>query len=189
MGRKFSRVLVHRVTYQIRWPVQERLLLSFRDTRYSTPCSQLPVFRLPEIRLVWVVEIGLEVAEHRRHRIEPVVGPRFAWVILSLTGVLSLQYYDKVFAFTQPTVFGKLAFMFWLLIKGAKPPALDATASSSAAGLAHLERPRPKKYQTPEGAPLNSTACPTRRSYSITEQPRQFFRREKTAFPLHYNRP
>ncbi len=58
----------------------------------------------------------------------------FAWVILSLTGVLSLQYYDKVFAFTQPTVFGKLAFMFWLLIKGAKPPALDATASSSAAG-------------------------------------------------------
>ena len=58
----------------------------------------------------------------------------FAWVILSLTGVLSLQYYDKVFASTQPAVFGKLAFMFWLLIKGAKPPALDATASSSAAG-------------------------------------------------------
>ena len=55
-------------------------------------------------------------------------------MILSLTGVLSLQYYDKVFAFTQPTVFGKLAFMFWLLIKGAKPPALDATASSSADG-------------------------------------------------------
>jgi len=58
----------------------------------------------------------------------------FAWVILSLTGVLSLQYYDKVFTFTQPAVFGELAFMFWLLIKGAKPPALDATATSSAAG-------------------------------------------------------
>jgi len=57
----------------------------------------------------------------------------FAWVVLSLTGVLSLQYYDKVFTFTQPAVFGELAFMFWLLIKGAKPPALDPTASSSAA--------------------------------------------------------
>ncbi len=58
----------------------------------------------------------------------------FAWMILSLTGVLSLQYYDKVFTFTQPAVFGELAFMFWLLIKGAKPPALDPTALSSAAG-------------------------------------------------------
>jgi hypothetical protein len=42
----------------------------------------------------------------------------FAWVILSLTGILSPQYYDKVFTFTQPAVFGELAFMFWLLIKG-----------------------------------------------------------------------
>src|SRR6266853_1557644 len=57
----------------------------------------------------------------------------FAWVILSLTGILSPQYYDNVFTFTQPAVFGELAFMFWLLIKGAKPPALDAAALSSAA--------------------------------------------------------
>ena len=57
----------------------------------------------------------------------------FAWVILSLTGVLSPQNYDNVFTYTQPAVFGELVFMFWLLIKGAKPPALDATASSSAA--------------------------------------------------------
>src|SRR6266853_1200343 len=52
----------------------------------------------------------------------------FAWVILSLTGLLLPQYQDKVDTFTQPAVFGELAFMFWLLIKGAKPPALDATA-------------------------------------------------------------
>jgi len=57
----------------------------------------------------------------------------FAWVLLSLTGVLSAQYYDNVFTYTQPAVFGELAFMFWLVIKGAKPPALDATASSSVA--------------------------------------------------------
>src|SRR5712664_4093981 len=57
----------------------------------------------------------------------------FAWVLLSLTGVLLPQYQDKVDTFTQPAVFGELAFMFWLLIKGARPPALDAAASSSAA--------------------------------------------------------
>src|SRR5712671_831856 len=56
----------------------------------------------------------------------------FAWVILSLTGVLLPQYYDKVFTCTQPAVFGEIAFMLWLVIKGAKPPALDAAALSSA---------------------------------------------------------
>src|SRR6266705_3431799 len=91
MGRQFSRVLVHRVTYQIRWPVRKRLLLSFRDTRYSTPCSQLPVFCLPEIRLVWVVEIGLEVAEHWRHRIEPVVGNRHGLRVAQLRKRLHIE--------------------------------------------------------------------------------------------------
>jgi uncharacterized protein DUF4386 len=58
----------------------------------------------------------------------------FAWVILSLSGVLSPQYYNKVFTYSQPAFFGEVALMFWLLIKGATPPALDATALSSAAG-------------------------------------------------------
>jgi hypothetical protein len=53
-------------------------------------------------------------------------------VILSLTGVLSPQYYDKVFAYSQPAAFGEVAFMLWLLIKGAKPPAPDAAQSSPA---------------------------------------------------------
>jgi hypothetical protein len=30
-------------------------------------------------------------------------------------------------------LFGEIAFMLWLVMKGAKPPALDATASSPAA--------------------------------------------------------
>ncbi len=55
----------------------------------------------------------------------------FAWVILSVTGVLLPQVQDKVFAYSQPAVFGEIAFMLWLVIKGARPPALDATASSS----------------------------------------------------------
>ena len=53
----------------------------------------------------------------------------FAWVILSLTGLLSPQYYDKVFTYSQPAAFGEVAFMLWLVIKGAKPPALDAAAA------------------------------------------------------------
>jgi hypothetical protein len=57
----------------------------------------------------------------------------FAWVILSLTGVVSPQYYDKVYSYSQPAIIGEIAFMLWLLVKGARPPALDATASSSAA--------------------------------------------------------
>jgi len=58
----------------------------------------------------------------------------FAWVILSLTGVLSPQSYGKVYAYTQPAVVGEIVFMLWLFIKGARPPALGATALSSAAG-------------------------------------------------------
>jgi hypothetical protein len=58
----------------------------------------------------------------------------FAWVILSLTGVLLPQYYDKVSTYSQPASFGEVALMLWLVIKGARPPALDPTALSSSAG-------------------------------------------------------
>jgi hypothetical protein len=57
----------------------------------------------------------------------------FAWVILSLTGVLLPQYLDKVDTISQPALFGEVALMLWLVIKGARPPALDAAALSSAA--------------------------------------------------------
>jgi len=57
-----------------------------------------------------------------------------AWVILSLTGLLLPQYQGKVDTYSQPAFFGELAFMLWLVIKGARPPALDATVLSSAAG-------------------------------------------------------
>src|SRR5712692_483336 len=58
----------------------------------------------------------------------------FAWVILSLTGVLLPQVQDKVDTYSQPAIFGEIAFMLWLVIKGARPPALEATALSSAVG-------------------------------------------------------
>lgn len=44
-----------------------------------------------------------------------------AYVSLSLTGILLPAYQDKVFLFSQPALFGEIAIMLWLLIKGAKP--------------------------------------------------------------------
>jgi len=58
----------------------------------------------------------------------------FAYVVISFTGLLLPQYEDKVFNSAFPILLGEMAIMLWLVIKGAKPPALDAAASSPAAG-------------------------------------------------------
>ncbi|WP_353062069.1 DUF4386 domain-containing protein [Tunturibacter psychrotolerans] len=86
---------------------------------------------------LWLLPLALLVYKSR-------LVPRFlgvwlaidglAWVILSLTGILLPRYYDKVFTFAQPASFGEVAFMLWLVIKGAGSPVLDATALSSAVG-------------------------------------------------------
>ncbi|NYF88229.1 DUF4386 domain-containing protein [Tunturiibacter empetritectus] len=55
-----------------------------------------------------------------------------AWIILSLTGILLPRYYDNVFRWAQPAFFGEVAFMLWLVIKGARSPALDAAGFSPA---------------------------------------------------------
>ena len=49
-----------------------------------------------------------------------------AYVVLSLTGLFFPEYQDKVFLFSQPALFGELAIMLWLVIKGARPPELVA---------------------------------------------------------------
>jgi len=46
----------------------------------------------------------------------------FAWVVQSLTGVLLPQYQSRVNTYSQPAVFGEIAFMLWLVIRGARPP-------------------------------------------------------------------
>jgi Domain of unknown function (DUF4386) len=86
---------------------------------------------------LWLLPLALLV--HRSRFLPRFLGvwlaiDGFAWVILSLTGVLLPQYYDKVFTYCQPASFGEVVFMLWLVIKGAKPPELDAAALSSAAG-------------------------------------------------------
>jgi Domain of unknown function (DUF4386) len=57
----------------------------------------------------------------------------FAYVIMSFTGFLLPQCHDTVFLGAQPALFGELALMLWLAIKGARPPALDTAISSAAA--------------------------------------------------------
>jgi hypothetical protein len=86
---------------------------------------------------LWLFPLGLLVYRSR-------FLPRFlgvwlglagvAWVILSLTGILLPEYQDKVDKYLQPAIIGEIVFMLWLLIMGAKPPALDAAATAAAAG-------------------------------------------------------
>jgi hypothetical protein len=86
---------------------------------------------------LWLLPLGLLVY---RSRFLPrflgvwLVINGFAYVILSLTGVLLPQYHGKVFIISQPAFLGELALMLWLVIKGAKPPAPAAAASTSSAG-------------------------------------------------------
>ena len=58
----------------------------------------------------------------------------FAWVVLSLTGILLPQYQNKVDSYSQPAFLGEIAFMLWLVIKGARPPAPAAASARSAPG-------------------------------------------------------
>ena len=58
----------------------------------------------------------------------------FAYLAMSLTGLLLSQYEDMVSNITFPALLGEMAIMLWLLIKGAKPQPLDAAAALPAAG-------------------------------------------------------
>jgi hypothetical protein len=52
----------------------------------------------------------------------------FAWVLLCFTGILLPQYADKLNSYFQPAILGEIAFMLWLVIKGANPSQMDAAA-------------------------------------------------------------
>jgi len=45
----------------------------------------------------------------------------FTYLVLSLTGLLLPQYEDRVSVIAFPILFGEVAFMLWLLIKGVSP--------------------------------------------------------------------
>ena len=56
-----------------------------------------------------------------------------AYVVLSFTGLFLPDYQDKVFIFSQPALFGELAIMLWLVIKGANPPAVEQSTAAQPA--------------------------------------------------------
>ncbi len=53
----------------------------------------------------------------------------FGYVALSFIALLFPPYYETAFGLAQPVLFGELAIMLWLLIKGAKVPSLRAATA------------------------------------------------------------
>ncbi len=75
---------------------------------------------------VWLIPLGILI--WRSHFLPRFLGVwlvinGFAYIGLSLTGVLFPTYQRKLFAYSQPALFGELAFMLWLVIRGAIPHA------------------------------------------------------------------
>jgi hypothetical protein len=63
---------------------------------------------LPRVLGVWLIMVG------------------FAYLALSLTGLLFPAYEQKIWNFARPILFGEVAIMLWLAIIGAKEPHLAA---------------------------------------------------------------
>ena len=51
------------------------------------------------------------------------------YLVLSVTALFFPLYYEVAFRFSQPVLFGELAIMLWLLIKGAKVPSLGTATA------------------------------------------------------------
>jgi hypothetical protein len=60
----------------------------------------------------------------------------FGYVALSITALFFPTYYGTAFQWSQPILFGELAIMLWLLIRGAKVPTLPGTLQPATGGLA-----------------------------------------------------
>jgi hypothetical protein len=94
------------------------LLLNLRDHQYTAA---------EVLWGVWLLPLGALAYKSR-------FLPRFlgiwlvlggiSYLVLSFTGVAFPAYQDKVFSMSQPAMFSELAFMLWLVIRGAKPQVL-----------------------------------------------------------------
>ena len=52
------------------------------------------------------------------------------WLVLSFTALFFHENYNAMFGYLQPVLFGEMALMLYLLIRGAKVPALSAQPAS-----------------------------------------------------------
>jgi hypothetical protein len=59
----------------------------------------------------------------------------FGYVALSIIALFFPDYYGAAFNWSQPVLFGELAIMLWLLIKGAKVPIPERSLQPAAADL------------------------------------------------------
>jgi hypothetical protein len=79
---------------------------------------------------LWLFPLGLLVYGSRflpRFLGAWLVLAGFAWVFLCVTSVLLPQYAVRVNSYSQPAILGEIAFMLWLVVKGAKPIAPEPT--------------------------------------------------------------
>lgn len=75
---------------------------------------------------LWLLPLAMLV--YRSRFLPRVLGVWLAinglvYVIISFTGLLLPRYHDKLYTISLPALFGELALMLWLLVKGARPPA------------------------------------------------------------------
>lgn len=78
---------------------------------------------------LWLLPLGLLV--YRSRFLPRLLGvwliiACFAWITLSISGLLFPVYEDKVYAMTQPVCLGEVALMLWLVVMGAKEPRTTA---------------------------------------------------------------
>ena len=77
---------------------------------------------------LWLFPLGLLI--YRSGLIPRLIGGWlmincFGWLVLSITALFFLGNYNALFGYLQPVLFGEMALMLYLLIKGAKVPALS----------------------------------------------------------------
>lgn len=78
---------------------------------------------------LWLLPLGLLV--YRSGFIPRFIGVWlmincFGWIILSFTALFFQEYYNALLGYLQPVLFGEMALMLWLLIKGAKVKVLTS---------------------------------------------------------------
>jgi hypothetical protein len=86
---------------------------------------------------LWLFPLGLLV--YRSGFLPRILGVLlmlncFAFTARSLSSLALPQYENIVSRLTSPLMFGELLFMFWLLVRGAKPRPAAAPVSAAAAG-------------------------------------------------------
>ena len=85
---------------------------------------------------LWLLPLG--ILSYRSHFIPRFIGVWlmincFAYLAMSVTGILLPAYREAVGTVVFPATFGELVLILWLIVKGARPPLI----ANAPAALAH----------------------------------------------------